>query len=363
MLRDKLLQVLESLKEAVRDRVRIWDEEEPPIERGDRHKHKRFYFYNPRFDRKRRYTSLLCAAALSVVFLYSAVSLIGYGADYVKSRNAASNLRELYYEELEKEGSAAPVQSEVPTEAPSPTPLPASTPVAVVRETAVPTATPVPRLETVKYPGNPWAAVSQRFQTLRRQNSDIIGWLKVGSLVDEVVVQRDNEYYLNRDYRGYHNINGAIFLDESCDLRTRPYTLMLYGHNMKTGAMFGGLRKYEDINHYRSNPFISFDTMYEDGRYVVFAVGTISTSPKDWRYLNLSWLLSSSIPLRSKAIEQLNRFSVYYNPIEVLPQDQILLLVTCVEKTEERRILAARRLRDGETEESLTRVIRQVRTR
>ena len=31
-------------------------------------------------------------------------------------------------------------------------------------------------------------------------------------MLDEAVVQRDNSYYLNRDYRGYHNANGAIFL-------------------------------------------------------------------------------------------------------------------------------------------------------
>lgn len=60
-------------------------------------------------------------------------------------------------------------------------------------------------------------------------------------------------------------MNGAIFLDESCDLSTRPYTLMLYGHNMKSGAMFGNLRNYENLTYYKNNPFIKFDTAYEDG--------------------------------------------------------------------------------------------------
>lgn len=56
------------------------------------------------------------------------------------------------------------------------------------------------------------------------------------------MVQRDNTYYLNRDYLGYHNDNGAIFLDMGCDLTGNPKALILYGHNMKTGAMFGNLR-------------------------------------------------------------------------------------------------------------------------
>ena len=41
--------------------------------------------------------------------------------------------------------------------------------------------------------------------------------------------------------------------------------------------------------------------------------------------------------------------------IDVLPQDQFLLLITCVSKDEERRVVAARRVRDGEDEQELKR--------
>lgn len=218
-------------------------------------------------------------------------------------------------------------------------------------------------LTEMPYPDNPNTIISSRFQKIRRQNADITGWLTIEDLVDEAVVQRDNTYYLKRDYRGYHNVNGAIFPDESTELRTRPYTLMLYGHNMKTGLMFGGLRNYEDLTLYKHNPFISFDTIYENGRYVIFSVAKVSTDSSDWRYINWSWLLSPSISQRQSAMNSLFQFSMYGKSIDVKPEDQLLLLITCMDEEDERRVVAARRIRPDETEEGLLKMVKRTRKR
>lgn len=208
-------------------------------------------------------------------------------------------------------------------------------------------------------PGNYYANISAVFRKSAGQNKDIIGWLTIDDLIDEAVVQRDNEYYLDRDYRGYHNVNGAIFLDESCDLSTRPYTLMLYGHNMKTGAMFGNLRNYENLTYYKNNPFITFDTAYEDGRYVIFAVCNVSINPSSWRYVDFTKLCSNVISWREEALNSLIRRSVYSSGIEVSADDQLLLLITCVADDTERRVIVARRIRDGETEDELNKLVRK----
>lgn len=209
-------------------------------------------------------------------------------------------------------------------------------------------------LPVVQYPLNKYAHVSERFRKLQQQNRDIIGWLSIENVVDEAVVQRDNEYYLRRDYKGFHNQNGAIFLDENCSLKTRPYAMVLYGHNMKSGAMFGFIRHYETLGYYKSHPFITFDTAYEDGRYVIFGVGTVSTRSYDRDYLDLAKLSASTISWRMDAIQTLQNKSIYTNTVDVQPDDQILLLMTCVADETERQVIAARRIRTGETEEMLT---------
>lgn len=305
----------------------------------------RIFQFKPRRHRLRAWA----IAFFAILFVVCATNLISYVIDYHKTQQTSAALREAYYAEDEME---TPSSTQLPHETPEliVTPAPSDTPDV--------TATPPIKLETVCYPGNYYASISSRLQKIRRQNKDIIGWLTINDLIDEAVVQRDNKYYLDRDYRGYHNVNGAIFLDESCDLSTRPYTLMLYGHNMKTGAMFGNLRNYENLTYYKNNPFITFDTAYEEGRYVIFAVGTVSTRVSSWQYVDFSKLCANIISHRGEALKALTRCSVYSSRIEVSVDDQLLLLITCVDDDEERRVIAARRIREDETEDELNKVIK-----
>jgi len=309
-----------------------------------KHRARNYYAASRRSRRSaRRWLYIGAIAALSAVLFFSGFMLIRYFGDYFSSRKAAEELRRI---------NQAAMEAEQALQTPSPTALPVA---AVPAATAAPTPTQGPSLvlPSMRYPTNYYAIVSSRFKKIQAQNKDIIGWLTIPEVIDEAVVQRDNEYYLRRDYRGYHNQNGAIFLDENCKLTTRPYTLMLYGHNMKTGAMFGSLRNYENSTFYHHNPFITFDTAYENGRYVVFAVGTISTVAGNGKYVNFAKLNSSTIPWRKEALEQLMKLSVYYTPIDVQPEDQLLLLMTCVDDTTERRVVVARRIRAGESEAAL----------
>ena len=89
------------------------------------------------------------------------------------------------------------------------------------------------------------------------------------------------------------------------------------------------------------------------GRYVIFAVGTVSTEEWTRNYLDFYAIRSGNIQERQKAIDSLLAASVHTNVIDVKLDDQLLLLVTCVDKDEERRVVAARRLRDGEEERDL----------
>ncbi len=343
----------------------------------------RSYRFRPSGPTIRRYPALLSMAVCCAVFVFCAAKLLSYGIDYLNAQRASDELRQLYYE-AEETKPLATATLPAPTVTPTSTaqiatfiPLAAqaatTAPLAAQTATAVPltavtfspvfTAEASSELKAVYYPSNPYATVSSQFEKIRRQNKDIIGWLTIEDVVDEPVVQRDNEYYLNRDYRGYHNVNGAIFLDELCDLSTRPYTLMLYGHNMKTGAMFGKLRNYERLSYYRNNPFITFDIAYEDGRYVIFAVATISTVPDDSHYINFSLFNTTSASLREQGIKELLSCSLYRTTLEIAPQDQLLLLITCVDDDDERRVVAARRIREDEEEDTLAAAVQKTTAR
>lgn len=292
----------------------------------------------PAQQRKKLLCLFLAVLACALV-VWGAAGLIRYFSDLSASRQTAAELRSIYDQPV-------PV-----TEAPA-----ADLTAVPVPPTAVP-ATEVPAdyglLPTVPYPYNSSLRISDRFTDLQKKGKYITGWLRMDS-VDEPVVLKDNSYFLTRDATGKKNVNGAIFMDSGTRLETRPYTVILYGHNMKSGSMFGRLRKYRDGDYLRKNRFITFDTLYEDGRYAVFAAAEINVVPGTSGYFDIWSLDDHTRAGREAAIRKLESRAISGNAVDVQPDDQILLLVTCVEDDDYRLIVAARRLRDGETESTLT---------
>lgn len=201
-------------------------------------------------------------------------------------------------------------------------------------------------LPEVEYENN--YQVVPHVQDLKRKSEYVIGWLKMDDL-EEPVVQKDNSFFLTHDAMGKKNANGAIFLDESTLLLTRPYTLLLYGHNMKSGNMFGNLRKYKDFSYCFSHRVVQLDTLFEEGRYVIFAAETVSVTPGKRKYLDLGALQSREREIRVQALSALMNYSDFSSLVDVDEEDQLLLLITCVGDDDERLVVAARRIREGES--------------
>ena len=201
-------------------------------------------------------------------------------------------------------------------------------------------------LPAVEYANN--FEVVPHVQALKRKSEYVIGWLKMDDL-EEPVVQKDNSFFLTHDAMGKRNTNGAIFLDESTLLMTRPYTLLLYGHNMKSGNMFGNLRKYKDFSYCFAHRIFQFDTIFEEGRYVIFAADTISVIPGKGKYVDLYALQSAEREVRIDALTALMNYSAFSSTVDVNEEDQLLLLITCIGDDDERLVIAARRIREGES--------------
>ncbi len=281
---------------------------------------------------------ILCAAVATL----SCLMLISYFSDLARENRMNDELRELYHDGENPWVTSTPITPE-PTATVTPVPTAAPAPTEVIPQ----------MLPRIQYPGQgAFLMPTEKFLKLKQKNTDITGWLTVDEVVDNAVVQRDNEYYLTRDYLNKKNVNGAIFLDESISLQTRPYTLMMFGHNMKTGAMFGKLLKYKECTWYRKHAYASFETQYEEGEYIIFSAGKIQAVPGP-NYVNLYALMTDLPESRESVIRQLQNVSFFHTGIEVRPEDQLLLLVTCDGDIEERFVVAARRLREGENRNEL----------
>lgn len=109
-----------------------------------------------------------------------------------------------------------------------------------------------------------------------RQNSDMAAWIQIdGTQIDYPVVQtmEDENYYLYRGFDKKENKNGCLILDTDSSI-TEPLStnLIIHGHNMKSGAMFGTLTDYENEEYGKEHKYIKLYTKECERNYEVISV-------------------------------------------------------------------------------------------
>ncbi len=133
-----------------------------------------------------------------------------------------------------------------------------------------------------------------------------------------------------------HNFNqeydkiGTLFVDNDCDVLRPSDNIIIYGHNMKSGEMFGSLEKYKNESYYQEHPRIEFDTIYETGTYeVMFAFLSRVFYEGEITFKYYQFINASSDQEFSSAIEAMKELSLYDTGVTANYGDQLLTLSTC----------------------------------
>ena len=82
---------------------------------------------------------------------------------------------------------------------------------------------------------------------------------------------QDENEYLYKDFNGKKNQNGSLILDTDSCLDPLTTNLIIHGHNMKSGAMFGNLTDYEGESYYKEHKEIILYTEGVQRKYEVIA--------------------------------------------------------------------------------------------
>ena len=116
--------------------------------------------------------------------------------------------------------------------------------------------------------------ILKKYAALYSENNHLVGWISInGMVIDHPVMQcEDDEYYLNHDFYRNESKYGCLYVREKADVNTPGTNFIIYGHNMKDGAMFGDLDLYQNEKFYQEHSIISFDTLYEERKYEIIAV-------------------------------------------------------------------------------------------
>ena len=188
---------------------------------------------------------------------------------------------------------------------------------------------------------------AEKFAALRQRNEDFIGWISIeGTNLDFPVMYRPDskDYYLRHGFDGEYSNYGVPYLDEDCTLtaENRSQNLVIYGHNMKTGTIFGCLTDYKKADTYRKHPVIEFDTLYGDGSYEVFAAFAIDVVEEpDFAYYDAIDLDESAF---NAFVAEVKRRSDVDSGITQVYGEDLITLSTCEYSTANGRyVVCARR--------------------
>lgn len=196
----------------------------------------------------------------------------------------------------------------------------------------------------VKAEDNKFAAdgLLLKYDKLWQQNHDLAGWLSIADTTINYPVMYtpdEPEHYLRRGFDGQYAHSGCLFVGAGCTPDANH--VIIYGHNMKNGAMFGDLPLYAEAEYAKAHPVINFDTLRKEQRYRVLAVFYSrvyeETAEGVFRYYQYADL--SSPEVFDEYLRQVRAAALYDTGVSAEYGDRLLILSTCSYHTDDGRFV------------------------
>lgn len=257
--------------------------------------------------KKRQRTRRLLRLALSVICLCALVwggsGLIRF---CVRSRNTHSLNRELE-QVYRQENIIADTTAAIPSPTAAPAALPADEP---------------RNFQFITFRMQPNA------QKLLERNPDYVAWIEMPDVLSLPVVYRDNEHYLTHDFDGRESDSGTLFLDQYHPFAADSQYLVVHGHAMEDGSMFGALVKFRKDGYLAEHEYLYLDTLYR--REVYRAVAVLDVSEEEMYTLmrlgSPGFLNDAEFALFAQRIEE---NALHLSGESLNPADSLLALSTC----------------------------------
>lgn len=199
---------------------------------------------------------------------------------------------------------------------------------------------------------------------LLEKNSDVVGIIRIeGTPVNNPVMQaEDNKKYLKHKLSGRESKAGELFLDyrnhfdevddEGHLICENSDNLVIYGHEMGDGQMFGSLNNYRSYDYYYGeHPIIELNSNYEQYKYKIFAFFVLDADDDtETKFDCWNTLDFDDEEEFYEFVNEAKRRTIRLNDVDMKYGDQILTLSTCngLLGNRSRLIIMARMVREGE---------------
>lgn len=226
-----------------------------------------------------------------------------------------------------------------------------------VREEIKAAAPPAADRSNLPEPPSPYAesGILRQYDPLWQQNNDLSGWLWIEETdIDYPVMYTPKrpEKYLRQNFYGKWAASGSLFIGEGSG--PDAPLVMVYGHHMRDGSMFGQLDKYQSEEYAKEHPIIHLDTLTEEREYEVVAAFRSRVYQVDekgvfryYRYADLS-----DPEEFARYLEAVKSAALYDTGVEPQFGQRILVLSTCSYHTQNGRFVVVARQITPEAEEA-----------
>ncbi len=175
------------------------------------------------------------------------------------------------------------------------------------------------------------------------QNDDMAAWIYIPDTpIDYPVMYtpEDENYYLKRDFYKKDSANGCLILDTDSSMEPLSTNLIIHGHNMKSGAMFGTLTKYEDEDYCDKHRYAylygrDYEHVYE--AIAVFRSKVYYKTDTDFKYYK--FFNATTDEEFNDFYENIKALSTFDTGVYAEPGDRFLTLSTCAYHVENGRFV------------------------
>lgn len=172
--------------------------------------------------------------------------------------------------------------------------------------------------------------VSVDLTDLKARNSDVVGWLKVGSANLELpLVQTiDNEFYLSHDIDKKDNKTGWVFVDTGSNINHLGLNTVIYGHNISGHKLFGALKLLLNDSIYESKDAKYIQVTNFETERVFEIVSIYVTTFEDWEYVDTIFKDDGERQVFIDNLKRKNQVETFKTS-QVSALDKIITFSTC----------------------------------
>ena len=183
------------------------------------------------------------------------------------------------------------------------------------------------------------------FSALKEMNQDVYAWIFMpDTQVDYPILQSETDNkYLDTNIDGSKGYPGCIYTNVCNSKNFDDYITVVYGHNMKSGEMFGSLHSFGDATFFDSYDTFAVETPEKLLTYSVYAAVNYNDKLIP-AYYDVKSVTGRDAFIKSLEECRRNSNTHFNDDVEISGEDKVLVLSVCIKGQDDRRYLIVAKL-------------------